>query len=766
MKRFVLLLTVWAMGLAGVLTAVVLPATSANAVGPTVVRLHGADRYDTSAAIVQAKYQPGVPVVYIATGVNFPDALAGGAAAAKAGGPLLVVLPNSIPTKIAAELTRLTPASIIVLGGTGAVSDGVLTSLKAFTSGAVTRVGGSDRYATAGKLAGAFPAGSPVFIATGRDFPDALAGTAAAAAKHAAILLTGPSALPAATSAALSKLAPSSITILGGTDVVSSAVATKLGTYSSSVSRLSGGDRYATAAAIATSVFPRATGVFIAAGAGFADALTGGPVAGSAGMPLLLSTRDCLPAPTAAVIAADAPATVTLLGGLDVLGTGIESLTSCETSSAALAPVTNVTATPASTSVLLSWTNPTAASLTGVMIRRAAGATAPASATSGTLVTDATKPATSFTDTGLTPGTQYSYALFAHDGTPVFAAAATVTVTTTTNVVVLPSISGMVTDAGGAHNGLAGVTVTVSSYSLSNLVASDFVTATDTEGNYTVTGLTASNEYTVCFRGPKATGGSSDLFGYVEQCWQNQPSTGTPTPLVVTSAMSGINAALVGGGAVSGKVTDAGGSFHGLANVQVSVSLATGVQRYVTTAADGSYTVTGLPASTDYQVCFFSGSGGVTGGSSDATGYVDQCFDNQPMSNQGTPVTVSLGAARAGIDAALVEGGAVSGTVTDAGGTNHGLENVHVTVWSPSTFDQRDVTTAADGSYTATRLPAGTDYKVCFSTSGGVTGGSSDATGYVNQCFDNQPTSATATLVTVMQNATRPGVNAALVGAP
>src|SRR5665648_1212526 len=100
------------------------------------------------------------------------------------------------------------------------------------------------------------------------------------------------------------------------------------------------------------------------------------------------------------------------------------------TTDAVPGPVTGVSAVPATTSVALSWTNPTAASFTGVMIRRGLGAAPPASPTSGTLVVDAAKPATSYTNTGLTAGTQYSYALFAHNGTPVYAAAATVTSTT------------------------------------------------------------------------------------------------------------------------------------------------------------------------------------------------------------------------------------------------------------------------------------------------------------------------------------------------
>jgi hypothetical protein len=44
---------------------------------------------------------------------------------------------------------------------------------------------------------------------------------------------------------------------------------------------------------------------------------------------LLLAASTCLPTATAAVVAADTPATVTLLGGSAVLGTGVESLTTC-----------------------------------------------------------------------------------------------------------------------------------------------------------------------------------------------------------------------------------------------------------------------------------------------------------------------------------------------------------------------------------------------------------------------------------------------------
>jgi hypothetical protein len=88
-----------------------------------VDRIAGPDRYATAAAISASHHLPGVPVAYVATGLNFPDALAGAAAAGKVGAPLLLVTRDSLPAATAAELARLRPGRIIVLGATGVVSD-------------------------------------------------------------------------------------------------------------------------------------------------------------------------------------------------------------------------------------------------------------------------------------------------------------------------------------------------------------------------------------------------------------------------------------------------------------------------------------------------------------------------------------------------------------------------------------------------------------------------------------------------------------------
>ena len=98
-------------------------------------------------------------VVYIATGVNFPDALGAAATAALGVGPVLLVQTDAIPAETLAELNRLHPDRIVIVGGTAVVSAGVEASLAGLSfAPTVTRLAGSNRYATAAALSAAtFP---------------------------------------------------------------------------------------------------------------------------------------------------------------------------------------------------------------------------------------------------------------------------------------------------------------------------------------------------------------------------------------------------------------------------------------------------------------------------------------------------------------------------------------------------------------------------------------------------------------------------------
>ncbi|MBA3740282.1 MAG: cell wall-binding repeat-containing protein, partial [Chloroflexi bacterium] len=177
--------------LAAIVAAVLAPASPTHAAEATIGRLWGADRYATAAAISQATFAPGVPVAFVATGQDFPDSLAGGPAAARLRAPMLLTLARGLPDATRAELSRLQPARIVILGGTTVVSPTVEAQLAAYTAGGVTRIAGADRYATAAAVSAAyFPAGVPVaYVATGATFPDALTAGAAAAALGGPVLL-------------------------------------------------------------------------------------------------------------------------------------------------------------------------------------------------------------------------------------------------------------------------------------------------------------------------------------------------------------------------------------------------------------------------------------------------------------------------------------------------------------------------------------------------------------------------------------------------
>ena len=303
----------------------VAPAASSG----SVTRLWGADRYETAAAISAANFDPGVSVVYIATGANFPDALAGGPVAAFNEGPVLLVETGSIPAATATELTRLGPASIVILGGPAAVSDAVATALAGYTSGSVTRLAGADRYETAAAISAANidPGVAIAYIATGANFPDALAGGPVAALNGGPVLLVQTDTIPAATATELTRLGPANIVILGGTAVVSDAVATALAGYTSgSVTRLAGADRYETAAAISAANFdPGVSVAYIATGANFPDALAGGPVAALNGAPVLLVQADAIPAATATELTRLGPTNIVILGGPAVVSDGVQT---------------------------------------------------------------------------------------------------------------------------------------------------------------------------------------------------------------------------------------------------------------------------------------------------------------------------------------------------------------------------------------------------------------------------------------------------------
>ncbi|GAA1179403.1 hypothetical protein GCM10009584_21580 [Ornithinimicrobium humiphilum] len=285
----------------------------------TVERIAGTDRYATAAEASRA-WGAGTGVVYVVNGNDYPDALAAAARAGVYDAPVLLTQRDRIPSETLAAMARLTPARVVVVGGTGSVSDAVATRLRGLTTtNDLTRVGGVDRYDTAAQVASYYPANqSTVYLANGQDFPDALAGAALAGHGQLPLLLTRPDRLSSVTATQLQRLRPREVVVLGGTTAVSDAVARQAATYTTSGTfrRLAGANRYETMERVAAQ-FPAGRGpAYVASASSFPDALVGAALAGGLrGVPILLTAPERVPLPTATALGRQSPQSIYVLGG-------------------------------------------------------------------------------------------------------------------------------------------------------------------------------------------------------------------------------------------------------------------------------------------------------------------------------------------------------------------------------------------------------------------------------------------------------------------
>ena len=160
-----------------------------------IKRLGGTDRFDTNNIIVnQMSVKNGTPVV-IVNGFNFPDALSISGIAASKGYPIFMSNANNIPQSIVDKISSINPSKVYMIGGTAVLSDNVKNKLKSSLSGIedsdIIRINGKDRYDTSLQAAKYFKLDSKyAILSNGRNFPDALSGSALAAKLNAPIILT------------------------------------------------------------------------------------------------------------------------------------------------------------------------------------------------------------------------------------------------------------------------------------------------------------------------------------------------------------------------------------------------------------------------------------------------------------------------------------------------------------------------------------------------------------------------------------------------
>jgi putative cell wall-binding protein len=185
----------------------------------------------------------------------------------------------------------MTNGTVWIAGGTGVI-DSTFESKLASMGNTTERAAGNDRYETCLKIAEKVNTSkdTPVFLATGENFPDALSIASVAASKEYPIILTSKDKLPNGVGTYLSSLQPSEVFIVGGTGVISTSVESNIKTIlpAASVQRLAGQDRFETSTKAYRKFFPSPSNILIASGMNFPDALSASVLAAKYNAPIVL----------------------------------------------------------------------------------------------------------------------------------------------------------------------------------------------------------------------------------------------------------------------------------------------------------------------------------------------------------------------------------------------------------------------------------------------------------------------------------------------
>jgi len=262
---------------------------------PHYNRYYGNDRFQTSTAIAQQEYQgQQVQNVVIASATSFPDALSASTLAAKLNASIILVGSGVNDSQVGLDYIKKHMAAggtVTIVGGVGVINQPVEQWLD--NAGYhVNRIGGKDRYETDSLIVNnlAVSHGTPVIIASGNDFPDALGVGSLAASKGWPILLSGPNQLSETAQNFVSTDQPTNIYIVGGEGVLHDSVQTALQSAvpSAQIQRFGGQDRFETLSQILTKFYPDPTQIYLANGLDFADALSGSTLAAQNNAPILL----------------------------------------------------------------------------------------------------------------------------------------------------------------------------------------------------------------------------------------------------------------------------------------------------------------------------------------------------------------------------------------------------------------------------------------------------------------------------------------------
>ncbi|HEY8909640.1 MAG TPA: cell wall-binding repeat-containing protein, partial [Desulfosporosinus sp.] len=182
------------------------------------------DQYGTAAAIANAA-TPSSTQAFLVNGDRFADALSISSYAAAHGIPVLLTRSDVLPPETATALAQLGVSQVTLIGGKAVIKDTVEEELAKLPQPVTVaaRYAGYDQYETNTVVLNQLSFDTAkVYVATGENFPDALAGAALAAKDNAPILLVPSKQLGDSTTAFLNqkRASGSAFTIFGGWGVI------------------------------------------------------------------------------------------------------------------------------------------------------------------------------------------------------------------------------------------------------------------------------------------------------------------------------------------------------------------------------------------------------------------------------------------------------------------------------------------------------------------------------------------------------------------
>jgi len=274
---------------------VLIGSVQADPIIPNVTRLFGQERIQTSIAVAQQGFKDTqLQNAIIASGYSFQDALAASTLATKLKAPIILAGQSVLDSQVSLDYIKnnmVTGGTVTIVGGSVVVPKEIEQWFR--NSGyKVVRLGGADKFDTNALIIRELNVadGTPVVIASGDDFSDALSIASIAASKGWPILLSGPNELPNSVKSFLSTKQPSNAYIVGGEAILSKTVLADAHRASpgTKITRFGGYDRFDTLAQVVTNFYPNPTEIYLANGFDFADALSGSINAAQRNAPILL----------------------------------------------------------------------------------------------------------------------------------------------------------------------------------------------------------------------------------------------------------------------------------------------------------------------------------------------------------------------------------------------------------------------------------------------------------------------------------------------